>query len=130
LIAAIGIARQPARLDEAALFGMACIGMLILSPIGRGHYYMEELPALVCVPIWFARRGELRWAWAAMVIPASLCVAHYVLMSITGRIGLLGIGTSVWYLAVMCQLISSGFRPQAVAVVPARSRISESRRAA
>jgi hypothetical protein len=100
LLLAVGLAvgRRNDRLDQATAYGLACCAMLLVSPLSWGHYYMAELPAILCVPIWLARRGSLRLAQLAAVIPPVLSWSYYVAMPYTGGLGLLGIGTTAWFL--------------------------------
>ncbi len=84
-------------LTTAAAFGLACVAALIVSPISRAHYFVLLLPAVLWVPLWLERAGQARLArWAAWA-PATLVVSHYIAASLVGRIGLLGIGTTVWF---------------------------------
>ncbi len=94
----IGTRRNP--LDQTTAFGLACWATLLISPLAWGHYYMIELPALLGVPLWLDRRGWPSTAKAIAVIPALLSWAHYVRLRCLGPIGLLGLGTTAWFLAV------------------------------
>jgi hypothetical protein len=91
--------------NRALLFGLACVAVLIVSPVSRGHYYMFQLPALVFVPLWFYQQGHTRQARWLAVAPVVLSLLHYASVDVFGRMGLLGIGTTVWYLAVVSTLL-------------------------
>jgi hypothetical protein len=52
------------------------------------------------VPIWLLRRGRLMLARAAAVVPPVLSWSYYLAMPYTGGLGLLGLGTTVWFLGV------------------------------
>jgi hypothetical protein len=99
------LARKENDLDRATAFGLACGATLMVSPLSWGHYYMVQLPALICVPIWLARRGMTRLSSIATIIPALACWAHYVAMPYAGAIGLLGLVTAAWYLAILGAIV-------------------------
>jgi hypothetical protein len=98
------IGRRDDPLDQAAAFGLACGATLIVSPLAWGHYYMVEGPALLTVPLWLTRRRLPRTALAFAFVPAALSWAHYLAMPLIGPLGLLGLGTTAWFLAA-CGLI-------------------------
>ena len=89
------------RLDMAVGFALACVAMLVASPVARGHYFMLLAPAVLFVPLWLDRQGMRRAAVAMAVMPAALSILHYALLGQAGRIGLLGIGTAAWLMAAM-----------------------------
>lgn len=93
----MGQAQDP--VGQAAAFGMACVATLIIFPIARGHYYLLFLPAITFVCLWLVRQNRLRWAVTFAVVPCVLVIAHYVALRVVGRVGLLGLGTTVWYFA-------------------------------
>ena len=106
----LGMARMAWRRDAlgmAAMFGLATAATIIVAPLGRGHYFMLLLPAIYLVPLWFWRRGETRWAWSAALVPLALCVVHYVALDIAGRLGVLGIGTTIWYATVTGKMLAA-----------------------
>jgi hypothetical protein len=72
--------------------------------VARGHYFVLFLPAALFVPLWFIKCGAPRRAFRGAVVPALLVVAHYALLEYTGRVGLLGIGTTLWYFAASTQI--------------------------
>jgi hypothetical protein len=82
----------------AALFGLACTATLLVSPISWGHHYVVWLPALVFVPyqLWNNDRRALAIGMAETALV--LVAAHYIMLDHSGRVGLLGIGTAIWYL--------------------------------
>jgi hypothetical protein len=82
----------------AALFGLACTATLLVSPISWGHHFVVWLPALVFVPyqLWSDDRRAMAIAMAEAALV--LMLAHYVFLDHSGRVGLLGIGTAIWYL--------------------------------
>ena len=111
LLLAVGlmtVARGDA-LAQAAAFGLACTAALIISPISRGHYFAELLPGVLLVPLWLLRYGIPRTAAVMAWTPAVLVGLHYGLLPITGRLGLLGLGTTIWYLAGLV-LLARGSR--------------------
>ena len=59
-LAMLGLAtgRRGDPLEQAAAYGLACTATLLISPLAWGHYYMIELPAIICLPV-SARRHSL-----------------------------------------------------------------------
>jgi len=96
-------------LGQAATIGMACTAALVVSPISRGFYHTEMVPGVLLLPLWLLSRDMPRAArWMAWT-PLALVAAHYLGLSITGRLGLLGIGTAIWY-ATGLTLVAVGGR--------------------
>lgn len=83
---------------QTAVFGLACLGMLLISPVAWTHYYMMVLPAILGVPRWMESRGRPRTAVVLACIPAILVCSHYLLKRSLGEFGVLGLGIAVWYL--------------------------------
>jgi hypothetical protein len=100
------------QLAQAVGFSLACIGSLIFSPIARAHYYMLVLPAMVLLPLWLLREGRPRTAKRMAFSATALVLIHYVLLGVAGRVGLLGIGITLWYLAAIA-LITFGAKHHA-----------------
>lgn len=86
-------------------FGLACVATFIVSPVARGHYFVLFLPAVLFVPLWLMQCAKPREAIRAAVIPAVLVALHYLLLKYAGRIGVLGIGTTLWYFAECARVI-------------------------
>ena len=94
--------RVAARGDAAglgAMFGLACAATLVVSPLSWAHHYVLWLPALVFVPYWMWQNNRRAKAIALAEAACVLVVSHYVLLDHAGRVGLLGIGTAIWYVA-------------------------------
>ncbi len=104
LAVAATVGRRGNGLDAFSAFGLAPCAMLLVSPIAWGHYFMAELPALLCVPTWLSRRGMPRAARIAAILPALLSWSYYLAMPQVGGLGLLGLGTAAWFLGV-CGLL-------------------------
>jgi hypothetical protein len=98
LVAGWRIAACGDAVSLAALFGLACTATLLVSPISWGHHYVVWLPALVFVPYWFWSNDRRALAIAMVESALVLMLAHYILLDHSGRVGLLGIGTAIWYL--------------------------------
>jgi hypothetical protein len=94
---------------QGASFGLACQAVLLLSPLSWGHYYQIELPALLFVPLWMARRGHMLAAKILAVVPALLSWGFYVAMPWSGPVGLLGLGTTLWFLAAASLILGDEF---------------------
>jgi len=84
-------------LGRAAGFGLACVATLIISPVARAHYYVLVFPAVIFVSLWLARHGRPRAALCSAIVPAALVIAHYCALHVAGRVGLLGLGTTLWF---------------------------------
>ncbi|MBN2475153.1 MAG: DUF2029 domain-containing protein [Pirellulales bacterium] len=102
-LAALGwrLGRPDDALGLALAFALACVAMLVVSPISRGHYFMLLAPAVLLLPLWLDRQAMPRAATAMAVVPAVLSVLHYLLLDQAGRVGLLGLGTTAWLVAVI-----------------------------
>jgi hypothetical protein len=113
-----------ARRDDAwmtaAVFGLACVLIQAISPVFRGHYFMLWLPAAWLVPCSCWRAGRMNWAIGLAVAPCLLVWAHYLLLEWSGRVGLLGLGTAVWFAAATVAVIRS--KPTAAAVVQIKDK--------
>jgi hypothetical protein len=101
MLLAVGLALGRLRdaIDQATAYSLACCATLLVSPLSWGHYYMAEVPAVICVPIWLSGRGRAMLARVVAAIPPILSWSHYVAMPYTGELGLLGLGTTAWFLA-------------------------------
>ncbi len=86
-------------LSLATAFGLACVTMLVVSPVSRVHYFMLCAPAILYLPLWLDRENHGRAAKILAVIPILLIDLHYVFLSYAGRVGLLGLGTTVWLIS-------------------------------
>ncbi len=84
-----------------AVFGLACMATLAVSPLSWGHHYVVWLPALLFVPFWMWHNGRRAIAAGLAESACALVWAHYVLLDHAGRVGLLGIGSTVWYLVAV-----------------------------
>jgi hypothetical protein len=98
------LGRRDDRLDQAVAYALACCATLLVSPISWGHYYMVEAPAALVIPLWLLRRGRPTQAIVVAAVPPVLSWSHYVAMPYVGGLGVLGLGTMVWFLGV-CGLI-------------------------
>jgi hypothetical protein len=99
LIAAWRVAGRGDVSGLLALFGLACAATLVISPISWGHHYVVWLPALVFVPFWMWNNDRRAMAIGIAESALVLVAAHYILLDHAGRVGLLGIGTTIWYIA-------------------------------
>jgi hypothetical protein len=90
-------ARRGDGLDMAAAFGLATTATLLISPLSWAHHYLVWLPGLLFVPAWLWRGRQTNLATAVAIAPCLLMTAHYLLLDWTGRAGLLGLGTTAWF---------------------------------
>ena len=65
--------------------GLACLGMMLVSPVAWTHYYMMGLVAYLAAPAWLARRGRPVAAKVIAIVPPLLVWAHYLAKSPLGR---------------------------------------------
>ena len=119
LLMVVGLARGTRGdvLGQAATYGLACLATILISPVAWTHYYVLWLPSVLFVPPWLVRRGHARAARAVAAIPVGLIWVHYVAKPWFGQFGLLGLGTLVWFLAVVILLMTparSGMQGQLV----------------
>jgi Glycosyltransferase family 87 len=91
-------ARRGDSLDLAAMFGLATTATLLVSPLSWAHHYLLWLPGLLLVPAWLWRGERGRLAATLAIASCGLMIAHYLLLDWTGRAGLLGLGTTAWFL--------------------------------
>ncbi|MFO0907687.1 MAG: glycosyltransferase family 87 protein [Isosphaeraceae bacterium] len=94
-------ARDGGRDTEALVPALGSLGIVVLSPLAWTHYYVLWLPAILIVPGWLIRQGHPRAAAASMVVPILLTWVHYVGPAAWNRWGLLGLGSSGWFLAIV-----------------------------
>jgi hypothetical protein len=99
LLVTLRASKSGDRLAGGAVFGLACAATLVICPVARGHYFVMVVPALLFNSMWLNRLGHCRTARILAVTPALLIWLHYVLLPWTGRVGLLGLGTTAWYFA-------------------------------
>jgi hypothetical protein len=108
LVVGYRMARAGDRLGQTAGFGLACVLTLIVAPIARGHYYVMLLPAVVFAGAWLLEARHPRLAVGFALAPVLLVVTHYAVLAAAGRVGLLGIGTTLWYAATCAALLRLG----------------------
>jgi hypothetical protein len=111
LLLAIGAwrsARHGDRIDVAAVFGLSATATLLLSPLSWAHHYLIWLPGLLVVPAWVWQSGRVRLAKTLTIAPCVFMVAHYGLLDWAGRAGLLGLGTTAWFLTA-AQIAARGY---------------------
>ncbi|HVU90427.1 MAG TPA: glycosyltransferase family 87 protein [Pirellulales bacterium] len=95
-------------LGQAAAIGLACAGSLVVSPISRGYYHTELLPGVLLLPLWLLSQNMRRAAYWMACVPVALVMAHYLALPITGRLGLLGIGTATWFATGLTMIAVGG----------------------
>jgi len=106
--ATLWTARRGDPVGMAAVFGLACVASLVVSPISRGHYFVLLLPAVLWVPLTRRAVDTGRSVVLLTWTPAVLVLAHYALLDYSGRAGLLGIGTALWFVAATAAVTASG----------------------
>jgi hypothetical protein len=86
-------------LGRGTIFGLACVATLVVCPVARACYYVLFLPAIPYVAGRMHLLGHRRGAALLAALPVVFVWLHYLLLDSTGRIGLLGLGTTLWFLA-------------------------------
>jgi hypothetical protein len=107
------LSRRGQPLDLVLLLSLGCVGTLVVSPISRGHYFVMLAPALLFIPAWLRTCGQSQVADLTPFLPATFSLAHYLGLEFTGRIGLLGVTTSLWLWAVLVRVVKEGSTPAA-----------------
>src|SRR5271166_498386 len=108
IVAGLAVGLRGDVLAQAATYGLACLAIVLISPVAWSHYYMLWLPSVLLVPPWLIRQGKLRAARVVTAVPLGLIWAHYLAKPWLGQFGLLGLGTLTWFLAVVSLLIPIG----------------------
>ena len=98
------LSRDTGPLAEATMFGLSCLAVLMISPLAWSHYYVFALPAVLFVPLWLERQSRPLAACLAAAGLPMLTWMHYVLKPWFGPVGLLGLGTALWFVAV-CAIV-------------------------
>jgi Glycosyltransferase family 87 len=84
---------------RGAVLGLACVATLVICPVARACYYVLFLPAIPFVAGRLLELGKPRYAAFFAWLPVALVWLHYLLLPTSGRIGLLGLGATAWFLA-------------------------------
>ena len=115
LLLAICTSAQKDYLGTLAVFGLSNLAALCISPVSWGHYFMMLLPAVLFVPLWFNKK-LMSWTGtlSVAILPAMLVIAHYLFLPYAGRIGLLGIGVTVWYTVAVVFMLRHYLRTESV----------------
>jgi hypothetical protein len=87
------------------------MAIVLVSPLAWGHYFVLWLPAILLVVPWIDRRGYPRAALVLGAAPAALTWTHYLAMRLCGPFGLLGLGTTAWFLVACGFVLLSAARP-------------------
>jgi Glycosyltransferase family 87 len=98
LLFVVQAARRDQPLGRAAVFGLACVATLVVCPVARGCYFALFLPAIIFVSMWLLQLGRPRTAMVLSIVPVVAIWLHYVAVTFSGRIGLLGLCTAAWFL--------------------------------
>lgn len=124
LAVAWGYRPSVAALGQAAVFGLACAMTLPISPISWGHHFVMLLPALLILPLALHAGGRHRAARVSAASAAVLLLAHYASLelagAIAGRLGLLGIGLTLWCVMVGLYLLRKPLVPGTIGDQPGR----------
>jgi hypothetical protein len=86
-------------MGRGTVFGLACVATLVICPVARACYFVLFLPAIPFVCGNLCQLNKPRWAQFFAWLPVVLVWSHYLFLTSTGRIGLLGLGATAWFLA-------------------------------
>jgi hypothetical protein len=115
-------------LGRGTIFSLACVATLVVCPVARACYYVLFLPAIPYVVGRLVLLGQPRRAAFFALLPVALVWSHYVILSATGRTGLLGLGATVWFLG-SCVLLErradTRTEPQSNLPAPSENRTEE-----
>ena len=92
-------------LRQAAGFALAGVATLIIFPIARAPYFVVMMPGVMFLSLWLVKQDCPRRAVAYAVVPVVLIAAQYALVDTAGRLGVLGIGTTLWYFGVCIAML-------------------------
>ncbi len=106
LAAVIGLGRCGDRVSLGFALGLGCVATFVVSPVARGHYFLLYVPAVLFGGLWLRQRWSEKSVLRFAAIPLLLCLAHYLALDYAGRVGLLGIGTGLWFLAA-CAIVAA-----------------------
>jgi len=132
LAAVVALGRRGDRVSLGFVLGLGCVATLVVSPVARGHYFLLYLPAVLFGGLWMRRERCERVALRFAGVPMFLCVIHYTALNTAGRIGLLGIGTALWFFTACVTVLVVAARGAQIQRddVPAGIAIQEDRRRA
>ena len=108
--AGVTAARRNDSVSLITAFSLSWLMMVVVSPVFRGHYYVLWWLPVWFVPLYLYLSGQARLAYALGISALALTWGHYLFLEIAGRVGLLGIGTTVWYLIAALSFIMSRSR--------------------
>src|SRR5262249_19034580 len=97
LATVVVLGRRRDHVSLGCVLGLSCVATFIVSPVARGHYFLLYLPAVIYGGLWMRERGSERSALWFAAIPMLLCLTHYTALKYAGRVGVLGIGTTLWF---------------------------------
>jgi len=116
LLFVLRAARSGDPIGRAATFGLACVATLVVCPVARGCYFALFLPAVVFSTTWLAQLGRADLVRAFAFLPAALVWTYYLASPLSGRLGLLGIGTTAWFFTACVLLDRSLARSRTLSV--------------
>jgi hypothetical protein len=86
-------------MSRGIVFGLACVATLVICPVARACYYLLFLPAIPFVAGRLLELGKPRTSLFFAWFPVALVWLHYLFLPNVGRLGLLGLGATAWFLA-------------------------------
>ncbi|MFV0443685.1 MAG: glycosyltransferase 87 family protein [Planctomycetaceae bacterium] len=85
------------RFALARVFALACVASLIVSPLSRGYYFVLWLPAVLWGNNVQFDGPRSRLEQVLLWMPLVATSLHYLWLPVAGRLGVLGLATTAWY---------------------------------
>ncbi|MBI2302266.1 MAG: DUF2029 domain-containing protein [Armatimonadetes bacterium] len=95
------LSRTGEPLAQAAAFGLACVGAVLMLPLVWFHYYVLTAPAVLYVPLQIHRAGRPRASMVMAWAPFVLCLVDYLGMPATHWWRVLPVGLAAWLVAAL-----------------------------
>jgi len=89
----------------ALAYALACTATVVLPPISWSHMFVLQLLAALLAPWWVWLCGCPRLALVVAAIPLALELQHYLLRASLRLVGVLGVGTALWLIAVCIVMV-------------------------
>jgi hypothetical protein len=110
LTAVIALGRRGDPIALGFALGLGCVATFVVAPVARGHYFLLYVPALLFGGLWLRQCSGEKPAFRFAAIPMLLCLVHYLALNHAGRIGLLGLGTALWFFAACGVVVAEAVR--------------------
>ena len=103
--AGLAASRHGDRLSMITAFALACMLTLLISPLSWVHHYVLWLPALWFAPVWLWQQKRQCLAIGLAISACAMVWMHYLVLPVAGRLGLLGLGSTLWFAIITLALL-------------------------